>query len=118
MNGSAASVAYWILPLILGVFTIGVSGMHVQSRGRASWCRARSWPAPSSSGSSPSSRWQPFGSAGYAITAARAIRPASRPGPSWALSSTCACWPWRTQLPLAGRECHRNRFDARNQPGW
>jgi hypothetical protein len=73
MNGSAASVAYWILPLILGVFTIGVlaivaasvrredrrstlfgaapgvatqatrrltrfgaSGMHVQSRGRAS----------------------------------------------------------------------------------
>lgn len=24
MNGSAASVAYWILPLILGVFTIGV----------------------------------------------------------------------------------------------
>jgi hypothetical protein len=73
MNGSAASVAYWILPLVLGVFTIGVlammaaavrredrrstlfgaapgaatqatrrltrfgaSGMHVQSRSRAS----------------------------------------------------------------------------------
>jgi hypothetical protein len=27
MNGSAASVAYWILPLILGVFTIGVLAM-------------------------------------------------------------------------------------------
>jgi hypothetical protein len=36
MNGSAASVAYWILPLILGVFTIGVLGMHVQSLARAS----------------------------------------------------------------------------------
>ena len=27
MNGSAASVAYWILPLVLGVFTIGVLAM-------------------------------------------------------------------------------------------
>ena len=27
MNGSAASVAYWSLPLILGVFTIGVMAM-------------------------------------------------------------------------------------------
>jgi hypothetical protein len=27
MNGSAASVAYWILPLILGVFTLGVLTM-------------------------------------------------------------------------------------------
>lgn len=27
MNGSAGSVAYWILPLILGVFTLGVLTM-------------------------------------------------------------------------------------------
>ena len=27
MNGSAASVAYWILPLILGVLAIGVLAM-------------------------------------------------------------------------------------------
>ena len=27
MNGSAASVAYWILPLILGAFTLGVLTM-------------------------------------------------------------------------------------------
>ena len=36
MNGSAASVAYWILPLVLGVFTIGMVPLAVRKEDRRS----------------------------------------------------------------------------------